>query len=528
MSSTLAQLGPAPGHLAELGRPPPDRGAAISPGYADLLRDRPWRRLFVKIDVQGAEPAVLAGHGGAWDRVQGVQLELALLPLYEGERPWLELVATSRPAASHPIWSSRATISRALGRQVQVDIVFYRSDLRTYLHIMAQAGTLGSVLPGDPPRGLAVHRDLLRVSLVLLGWLWQPLFWLGLLGDRLVRVLLPRSGASDADDPAIGRQPGRRRGGGDGRPRAAAGAGFGAMPLPCIGIFMNVFDVHVNRTPVAGRVVRRAHHAGKFLNASFDKASDENERQSFKIRDGHGREIGLGPDRGARGATDHRVRRGRVPSLTAGQRVGLIRFGSRCDVYLPAGRRAPRPDRAAALAGETVLADLGRQPNEAPGTRELMMLRHRRPPGSALGPAAGASRAQHAHHPRPVRRDDLHPLRARRARIELAVTLLLAAVVLDGLDGRSARMLNLTSKLGAELDSLADFLSFGVAPAVLTYLWTLHDVRGVGWGIAMLFATCCALRLARFNTELDVPDRPRWTHALLHRHPGTRPRPGWP
>ena len=96
-------------------------------------------------------------------------------------------------------------------------------------------------------------------------------------------------------------------------------------------------------------------------------------------------------------------------------------------------------------------------------------------------------------------------------RYELAVTLLLAAAVLDGLDGRSARMLNLTSRLGAELDSLADFLSFGVAPAVLTYLWTLRSVRGVGWAVAMLFATCCALRLARFNTELDVPDRPRWT-----------------
>lgn len=97
-------------------------------------------------------------------------------------------------------------------------------------------------------------------------------------------------------------------------------------------------------------------------------------------------------------------------------------------------------------------------------------------------------------------------------RYELAVALIGAAVVLDGLDGRSARMFNLTSKLGAQLDSLADFLSFGVAPAVLMYLWTLRDVRGVGWALAMLFATCCALRLARFNTELEQPDRPRWTY----------------
>jgi CDP-diacylglycerol---serine O-phosphatidyltransferase len=100
-------------------------------------------------------------------------------------------------------------------------------------------------------------------------------------------------------------------------------------------------------------------------------------------------------------------------------------------------------------------------------------------------------------------------------RFELAVALIGAAVVLDGLDGRSARMLKLTSKLGAELDSLADFLSFGVAPAILTYLWTLRDVRGVGWAVAMLFATCCALRLARFNTELETPDRPRWTQSFF-------------
>jgi CDP-diacylglycerol--serine O-phosphatidyltransferase len=97
-------------------------------------------------------------------------------------------------------------------------------------------------------------------------------------------------------------------------------------------------------------------------------------------------------------------------------------------------------------------------------------------------------------------------------RWELAVSLILVAAVLDGLDGNSARILHSTSKIGAQLDSLADFFSFGVAPAMLVYLWTLHDVRGVGWALAMLFATCCALRLARFNSELDLPDRPRWSY----------------
>jgi CDP-diacylglycerol--serine O-phosphatidyltransferase len=95
-------------------------------------------------------------------------------------------------------------------------------------------------------------------------------------------------------------------------------------------------------------------------------------------------------------------------------------------------------------------------------------------------------------------------------RFELALTLLVVAGVLDGLDGRSARLLKITSKLGAQLDSLADFLSFGVAPAVLVYLWTLNQVKGVGWSLALLFATCCALRLARFNTELEDSKQPTW------------------
>ncbi len=95
-------------------------------------------------------------------------------------------------------------------------------------------------------------------------------------------------------------------------------------------------------------------------------------------------------------------------------------------------------------------------------------------------------------------------------RFELALVLIVAAGVLDGLDGRSARLLKITSKLGAQLDSLADFLSFGVAPALLVYLWTLHQVPTVGWSLVLLFATCCALRLARFNTELEDTRQPPW------------------
>ena len=93
---------------------------------------------------------------------------------------------------------------------------------------------------------------------------------------------------------------------------------------------------------------------------------------------------------------------------------------------------------------------------------------------------------------------------------QLAVTAILVAVVLDGLDGRLARLLKGTSKFGAELDSLSDFVCFGVAPAILIYLWTLNDLGGVGWILVLAFCVCCGLRLARFNTALDSINQPAW------------------
>ena len=94
---------------------------------------------------------------------------------------------------------------------------------------------------------------------------------------------------------------------------------------------------------------------------------------------------------------------------------------------------------------------------------------------------------------------------------EQAVLSLVVAAVLDGLDGRIARLLKGTSKFGAELDSLSDFIGFGVAPAVILYLWTMKDAGPVGWVLVLLFSVACALRLARFNTDLDEPDPPAWT-----------------
>jgi len=96
-------------------------------------------------------------------------------------------------------------------------------------------------------------------------------------------------------------------------------------------------------------------------------------------------------------------------------------------------------------------------------------------------------------------------------RYVLAVAAIVFAAVLDGLDGRLARFLKGTSRFGAELDSLSDFVNFGVAPALILYFWDLHNLKSAGWIAAMVFAICGSLRLARFNVMIDDPDRPAWT-----------------
>jgi CDP-diacylglycerol--serine O-phosphatidyltransferase len=95
-------------------------------------------------------------------------------------------------------------------------------------------------------------------------------------------------------------------------------------------------------------------------------------------------------------------------------------------------------------------------------------------------------------------------------RMQLAVGAIILATVLDAIDGRLARVLKGQSRFGAELDSLADFVNFGVAPAVLMYIWSLHALRNLGWIAALALAICCALRLARFNVALDDPNKPPW------------------
>jgi CDP-diacylglycerol--serine O-phosphatidyltransferase len=96
------------------------------------------------------------------------------------------------------------------------------------------------------------------------------------------------------------------------------------------------------------------------------------------------------------------------------------------------------------------------------------------------------------------------------SRLELALAAIVFAALLDGIDGRVARMLKGTSRFGAELDSLADFVNFGVAPALILYFWGLHELKSAGWIVAMVFAICAALRLARFNVMIDDPNKPAW------------------
>jgi phosphatidylserine decarboxylase len=131
---------------------------------------------------------------------------------------------------------------------------------------------------------------------------------------------------------------------------------LGAEPLTRISVFLSIFDVHIVRAPVAGRIVRSAYVPGAFVNAELDKASEENERQTFVIETEKGRKTGLVL---IAGLVARRIVTfaGDGASVVQGERVGLIRFGSRVDVYLPEGARILAEIGQTAIGGETVLAE---------------------------------------------------------------------------------------------------------------------------------------------------------------------------
>ena len=192
---------------------------------------------------------------------------------------------------------------------------------------------------------------------IFLFWLWPPLGWLGTVATLWCvyffrdpeRVTPPRDNILVA--PA------------DGRISRVANAvppqelGLGERPLPRVSVFMSVFDCHINRSPVAGRIERIVYRAGAFISADLDKASESNERNAFVIATAGGTRIAVIQIAGliARRIVPF-VREGET--IGAGQRIGMIRFGSRVDVYLPAGLKVLVAEGQTAIAGETVLAEL--------------------------------------------------------------------------------------------------------------------------------------------------------------------------
>jgi phosphatidylserine decarboxylase len=221
---------------------------------------------------------------------------------------------------------------------------------------MSVLNSIRSQLVPLHPEGYPFVGGFALVSLVLF-WLWSPLGWLGTLATLWCayffrdppRVTPVRDGIVVA--PA------------DGRVSQIVNAvppaelELGSRPLPRVSIFMSVFDCHVNRSPVAGRIERIVYRPGKFLNADLDKASEDNERNAFVITMANGRRIAAIQIAGL-------VARRIVPfarqgeAVAAGQRIGMIRFGSRVDVYLPEGTRPLAAEGQTAIAGETVIADL--------------------------------------------------------------------------------------------------------------------------------------------------------------------------
>ncbi|RKF06212.1 phosphatidylserine decarboxylase [Oceaniradius stylonematis] len=201
---------------------------------------------------------------------------------------------------------------------------------------------------------------------VVLGLIWDPLFWIGLaltgwcayffrdpqrvtpLDDDI--VVSPADGVVSAIGPAV----------------PPAELGLGDAERTRISVFMNVFSVHVNRAPVRGRVTTLAYKPGKFLNADLDKASRENERNGFVFDSPHGAVAAVQ----VAGLVARRIisfcEEGE--ELGAGERIGLIRFGSRVDVYLPPEATPQVFAGQMAVAGETVIAAYGR-PRPAPVTR---------------------------------------------------------------------------------------------------------------------------------------------------------------
>jgi phosphatidylserine decarboxylase len=214
---------------------------------------------------------------------------------------------------------------------------------------------LRQVLAPIHPDGWRFIAIFAVVSLVLY-WIAHPLGWLGFIATAWCAYFFRDPWRVTPTRPGLVVAPA------DGRIVAVDAAApppeleMGSAPMLRIGIFLNIFDVHVNRMPIGGRVIKRAYRDGKFLNASLDKASEENERLAFRVATSAGADIAVVQVAGL-------VARRIVATVDAGdevitgQRFGLIRFGSRTDVYLPAAWTSLAIVGQRAVGGETVIAD---------------------------------------------------------------------------------------------------------------------------------------------------------------------------
>lgn len=206
------------------------------------------------------------------------------------------------------------------------------------------------------------------VVAVALGFLWSPLFWLGFLATAFCvyffrdppRVTPTREGL--VVSPADGRLEMIER------VAPPPELEMGDEPLARVSVFLNVFDVHVNRVPVGGEVTAVSYRPGKFLNAALDKASEENERMSVKLKGDDGRQIAFVQ---IAGLVARRIKCDlkQGDKVETGQVFGLIRFGSRMDVYLPPGVQPLVALGQRMVAGETVIADLRSEETQRMGEK---------------------------------------------------------------------------------------------------------------------------------------------------------------
>ncbi|HMK80365.1 MAG TPA: phosphatidylserine decarboxylase [Xanthobacteraceae bacterium] len=220
---------------------------------------------------------------------------------------------------------------------------------------MSVINSIRSQLVPIHPQGYPFIGALALASLILF-WLWTPLGWLGTVATLWCAYFFrdPPRVTPVADGLVVAPA--------DGRVSLIVNAvppaelELGTTPLPRVSVFMSVFDCHVNRAPVSGRVERIAYRPGKFLNADLDKASEDNERNGLVLAAASGR-VGVVQ---IAGLIAKRIvcwtKEGQ--EIGAGERIGMIRFGSRVDVYLPAGTIPLVSEGQTSLAGETVIADL--------------------------------------------------------------------------------------------------------------------------------------------------------------------------